>query len=183
MLCSVEIMEKAGMDPTPEEITAEEEKFKSMCLLKRSNTNRYSNLVIDLKKGMYVGRDEYPQTTPSTYNLLICHSTLSNQVFRGGGDGDWGRGHRQPGRDSNRRRGGRVTRVVFVQHRCEDCVAGTDGVINVRVICFGCQQPGHIISLCPNAPPGGYPRPQMMQLCCSFAQSGEIPKSWILLDT
>lgn len=135
---------------------------------------------------MYVGRDEYPESTANTYDLLVRHSGLSPTNFggRGGARGcgqgwDGGRG-RDGARDTQDRR----TRVAFVQNPSENCAPGTDGVINDRVICYGCQHLGNVISLCPNTPSGGWPlRPQMTQHRSNFTQNYSILKTWLLIDS
>ena len=42
-----------------------------MCFLQRADVTRYRDLIEELKKGVYKGRDEYPRTLSSAYELLI----------------------------------------------------------------------------------------------------------------
>jgi hypothetical protein len=58
-LCSPEIMEKQGAQPTKAEIANEEEKFKAVCYLKQSDKTRHGALRRELQNGAYVRRDEY----------------------------------------------------------------------------------------------------------------------------
>eukprot|EP00957_Ditylum_brightwellii_P057961 4394769-Ditylum_brightwellii.AAC.2 len=67
-------MEIAGSAPTDAEKKTEEEKFKTMLLLKRLDPVRYDGLVEELHRSVIVGRDEYPETTPATYNSLTRRS-------------------------------------------------------------------------------------------------------------
>ena len=54
ILCSPDTIDKVGTVATPAEISKEEEKFKAMVLLKRSDLDRYEELVMDLKRGSHV---------------------------------------------------------------------------------------------------------------------------------
>ena len=59
---------------TDHEKKVEEEKLKSIIFLRRSDDARYKDLATYLKKGSYLGRDEYPKTVAGTYDLLNRHS-------------------------------------------------------------------------------------------------------------
>ena len=49
---------KTSDKPTPEEVLTEEEKFKAICILKRSDENRYDGLLEELKSSEYAGKDK-----------------------------------------------------------------------------------------------------------------------------
>ena len=53
------------------EITIETERFKATCFIKWADENWYAELLEDLKKGTYKGRDEFPKTVVGAYKLLI----------------------------------------------------------------------------------------------------------------
>ena len=65
------------------------ERVKAMCLIQRSDLNRYSELVTELKNASYVGNDEYPTTTADAYDLLLrrCNTVPTNPRGRGRGNG------------------------------------------------------------------------------------------------
>ena len=60
--CSPKTLGKDISLASPEEIEAESERFRAICFLLRSDEYRYKELLDDLKKGAYRGRDEYPTT-------------------------------------------------------------------------------------------------------------------------
>ena len=49
VFCCTELMDKAGSSPTPDEISAESDRFKAMLLLKCADDKRYGGLTSDLK--------------------------------------------------------------------------------------------------------------------------------------
>ena len=71
ILCSPQILGIDMVSCTPMEINAEKERFKAMCFILRTDEFRYSELLEELRKGVYRGRDEYPTTVPNTYELLL----------------------------------------------------------------------------------------------------------------
>jgi len=44
------------------EVTEEHKYFKAMCFILRADDLRYKNILDDLKRSAYRGRDEYPKT-------------------------------------------------------------------------------------------------------------------------
>ena len=48
-----------------------------MCFVLRTDKIRYSNLLEELRKGVYRGRDEYPTTVTNAYELLLRTSHKS----------------------------------------------------------------------------------------------------------
>ena len=48
------------------------DKMKAMCFLLNSDQNRYSFLLKQLGDGYNMGRDNYPVTTTSELDILIC---------------------------------------------------------------------------------------------------------------
>ena len=53
-------MDKVGDNPTDEEVKKEEEKFKGLCLLKRSDMLRFGTLLNELHNASYASRYDYP---------------------------------------------------------------------------------------------------------------------------
>eukprot|EP00957_Ditylum_brightwellii_P151263 11518248-Ditylum_brightwellii.AAC.1 len=71
-----------------------------MLLLKRSDPVRYDDLAEELRRIVTIGRDEYPETTPATYNLLTRRSGTFNSQGQGNRPdrGGRGRGRGGPGK-------------------------------------------------------------------------------------
>jgi hypothetical protein len=106
ILCSPDLMEKEDEEPTAKEIDIEENKFKAICFIKRSDPNRYRSLLNDLKHAAYVGRDEYPDTPAGAFELMVQRSGAFTTQLGGGGGGRPGNG-RGRGYQGNRGSGGR----------------------------------------------------------------------------
>jgi len=56
---------------TDKEIATEKERFNAMCFLLCADETRYGELLEELKKEVYKGKDEYPKTIVDSYELLI----------------------------------------------------------------------------------------------------------------
>ena len=70
-MCSPELLEAADEDnPTNKEFETEVEKVKAMVYFLKSDPNRYGTLHDDLCQSVYRGRDEFPTTVTSAYDLL-----------------------------------------------------------------------------------------------------------------
>ena len=57
ILCSPQILGKDMVSFTPTEINTEKERFKAMCFILRAEEIRYGDLLEELRKGVYRGRD------------------------------------------------------------------------------------------------------------------------------
>ena len=73
VFCCTELMDKVGSSPTPDEISAESDRFKAMLLLKCADDKRYGGLSSDLKNGAALGRNEYPVKVSDMYELMCSH--------------------------------------------------------------------------------------------------------------
>ena len=62
MLCSQQILGKDMISCTAMEIITEKGIFKAMCFILRSDEICYGDLLEELRKGVYRGRDKYPTT-------------------------------------------------------------------------------------------------------------------------
>ena len=62
ILCAMDLMEKATDKPMAQEIRNEEEKFKAILFLKRSDEGRYKSLSSKLQELSWLGKDKYPTT-------------------------------------------------------------------------------------------------------------------------
>ena len=58
IMCSPQILGKDMASCTTVEIDAEKEIFKAVCFILRADENRYGDLLEELRKGVYRGRDE-----------------------------------------------------------------------------------------------------------------------------
>ena len=189
-----------GEKSTDDEIRDEAQKFKAMIALKKANTTKFGDLQKQLVEATYVGRDEYPETPASVYDLLVRHAGLYNQRPSVPRESDCNRNRDRINRDRRRDTPGNNpnggNRVMFLQRNNQDVtpIAGTDDRI-VDADCYRCRQPGHVARVCPvddadltnvrRANGNGTSRnANMMQIALGFAQGeDEIPSTWILLDT
>ena len=71
ILCSPQILRKDMVSCTPMEIKTEEERFKAICVNLRTDEIRYCDILEEIKKGVYIGRDKHPTTVPNAYELLL----------------------------------------------------------------------------------------------------------------
>ena len=129
---------------TEAEINTEKEKFMATCYVLRSDADRYSKTLEDLKSSANRSRDEYFITLTDAFDLLVRESSEHNYM------------------QSYRRcsvRGGRVGRVrnfMFAQRggrgsdhenkfsrinedRSIEVVPSSDGISHQGVTCFGFQ--------------------------------------------
>ena len=167
-------------NPSGEEIKQERERFKAMCFILRADEGRYGELLDELKKGVYKGRDEYPTTVSDAYELLIRTSKQFGQTPR------------RVGRQSYRpRAGGRGPNFMFAQHggrggqgdhvenENQLVTPGRNGETHETVRCYGCRGMGHFAGQCPRQ--NGV---NLAQIGVMLAQKhNEIKNSWVLLDT
>ena len=68
--CSRALVQCEDDDITETEKYNEEQKLKAAILLKRSDEGRYKKLLGYLKDRAHLGRDEYPTSVASTFDLL-----------------------------------------------------------------------------------------------------------------
>ena len=74
ILCSPQILGKDMASCTTVDIDAEKERFKAMCFILWEDETRYGDLLEKLKKGVYRGRNKYPNTMYDPYELLLWTS-------------------------------------------------------------------------------------------------------------
>ena len=144
IFCSPKTLGKDISLASPEEIEAESKRFRAICFLLRSDEYRYKELLVDLKKGAYRGRDEYPTTVSGVYELMILTSQQIgyNQRQNRGIQG------RQMGRN-----------FTFAQNRAvaqepanipPRIVPGRDGVTHNTILCYACEYNGNYADQCPS---------------------------------
>ena len=71
VLCPTDIMDKVNAVPTTEEIKTERERFTAMLFLKNADEKRYGDLRHRLKESAALGRNEYPKTLATMYELMV----------------------------------------------------------------------------------------------------------------
>ena len=129
-----------------------------MCFILREDEIRYGDILEELRKGVYRGRDEYPTTVPEAHKLLLrtsqkigynqrrtgqsCHRT------RTGGKGEGFMFAQQGGRGGRGRCSGRGAELGNENNQEE--VAGRNVIFHGGVRCYSCQRHGHYSNQCPN---------------------------------
>ena len=116
---------------TADEQKACVERVKAKCLIQRSDPNRYSELVTELKNASYVGNDECPSTSADAHDLLLRRCNIV------------------PTASNNRRRGNGLMFTQTEDGGNDQPVPGRDGTILLDKRCFRCQKRGHIRPNCP----------------------------------
>ena len=193
ILCSPELVEAVDKDNiTDKEKEVEENKFKAIILLKRSDPNRYGAFLTELQNSAHLDRDEYPVSEVAALDLMIRRSgsfttNLIQHVGRNGQRDGFRRPRRGRGynfaQDSNRGSSNNSRPPAGTV-----LVAGTDGR-TCGVMCFRCQTWGHYADHCPNAGgssgTGNRQGTNLTQIGYTFNQSHSdgIPSEWLLLDT
>jgi len=142
IFCSPDLLKKKLQDANDDEITAETERFNAMCFLLRSDDTRYGELLDDLRRGVHRGRDEYPKTVTSAYELLL-HTSRQKGYWR------FPRGNRRfNNRNEMEQKDGHFT---FTQKgkTTPDVVPGRDGMTHEDIRCYSCQAMRHYSGQCP----------------------------------
>ena len=189
VLCANELMDKESDLPTAQEIRNEEEKFKAILFLKRSDEGRYKELTSKLQESSWLGKDEYPTTVAGMYALLTRHS---------GQIGGKNNKNARPAREKGNSQGWTFAQASAgrgASAKQNDCpqannntgkasVAGKDGYF-YDIVCYNCDRHGHISYNCPEVSKKGINITQM-RLTLTQSDDGEndlINENWILLDT
>ena len=190
VLCATDLMDKNSDVPTAQEIRNEEEKFKAILFLKRSDEGRYKELISKLQESSWLGKDEYPTTVAGMYALLTRHSgQIGNKSKDKNARPARGKGNSQGWTFAQTSAG----RGVSTKH--SDCpqtnnntgkisVAGKDGNF-YDIVCYNCDRHGHISYNCPEESKRGINITQL-RLTLTQSNNGEndlINENWILLDT
>ena len=190
VLCATDLMDKNSDVPTAQEIRNEEEKFKAILFLKRSDEGRYKELISKLQESSWLGKDEYPTTVAGMYALLTRHSgQIGNKSKDKNARPARGKGNSQGWTFAQTSAGSGAS----TKH--SDCpqtnnntgktsVAGKDGNF-YDIVCYNCDRHGHISYNCPEESKRGINITQL-RLTLTQSNNGEndlINENWILLDT
>lgn len=173
------------------------ERFKAVCFILRADENRYKSILKDLKSSAYRGRDEYPTTLTSAFDLLVRESEnfekKSTQPFyrgeRGGrsgrGGGRYGVYFAQTGCRRGRRGRGEASNGSFTRsngnNSCE-IVDGSDGESKPEIKYFVCQFYGHYRGEFPYERHTGFVSVHLGHVLTQDEESFDIPKLCLLLD-
>ena len=172
VLCSEKlIVAQNTSSPTAKEISEEEEKFKAMLMVVQADGNRYGTLQSNLEEGVLLGRDEYPKTVTSAYELLqkTCPEVpkQSNRQWRF---------CRNKGNLNN------ITNLSFAQ-TTDEVIPGVDGKKHPHVICHACNKRRHYANKCPEVPTSSKVKLQFAQFILNQSEGAHINPNWLLLDT
>ena len=170
VLCSPDlIVTEDESNVTAKEIEIEVEKVKAMVMLLKSDPARYGTLHEDLCQSVYRGRDEFPTTVTSVYDLLQHTSgkvgarinNLSERLSK-----------------FRFRRNGKKN-ITFVQSDSRESVPGKDGKLYEHITCHNCNTPGHYSNQCPVKKD----KVTLAHFSLTQKKLQLINKNWILLDT
>ena len=150
-------------------------RIRAMHLLCRSDLKRHGSTINELRKAKDVGQDEWPQSQPSAFKLLVKRSNLLSNS-----------GSNNTNRISNNTRNNRNrfnrTGAQFLQRIPPDAtcppVAGSNGRTFPDRLCWNCNRYGHIAPFCPEDNSNG-------TYAYNFSQHimNILNKWWILIDT
>ena len=152
--------------PTIKEKEDEKQRFKAMIMILRSDPERFGRLQESLFEGVYKGRDEFPETVTSAYDLL--QRVASNITPYTNGTVRFSR---------FRFRRNNKTHVAFTQKGTDNIVPGRDGKIHARIQCHNCKELGHYANQC------GKPKIMLAHFILTQNKLDIINRSWLLLDT
>ena len=164
------IVGKPINEATNQEIHNAKEANLAVLMLANADPARYGDLVSSLKRGANLGRDEYPRSIAEMYELMVKHSRESTR---------------------NANRGGRKG-SIFVQTKNteenseQDAVAGSDGVMHLKIVCFNCGRYGHYSSSCPSEARRRSGASALLKGTCFVAKQEDRPyieNHRLLLDT
>ena len=194
VLCSPDLMEAVDKDnPSNKEIETEQNKFKAIVFLKRSDPSRYGEFLAELQNSAHLNRDEYPISETEALDLMVRRSGAFDSSLIGGRNrNNYNRSNRRTGRgrgfNFSQSSSGRGN-----EHRAPAgtvLVPGLDGR-TCNVLCFRCCTWGHYADQCSgvgdnnDSSTGGNTGTGMVQYGYGFNQSPKngIPREWILLDS
>ena len=169
--------------------------MKVIFFILRADENRYKDLLKDLKSSACRGRDEYPTTVTSTFDLLVRESgILDKPIHRSWQGSPTGRGNGRSGvmfAQAGRGRGsdgvsagrgnGPFTRKN--EDNSDEIVPGRDDETKSNIKCFECQFHGHYRGDCLYEGRVGVITVQLGHIFTQEEEMVDIPKSWVLLDT
>jgi len=149
LFCSLTLLGKKIAEADIKEVEDEIEKFKAICFLLCNDESRYGRLLDDLEKSIFLGRDEYPKTIATTYELLLrtsCQVGYKRASNANGRNGRFGNPSRSRGNFSFVQSGNKEGQKYTKNNK--KCIAGVDGVMHDKVHCYSCQTMRHYSGQC-----------------------------------
>ena len=180
--CGGEIAGK--WENVPEEFGTQEDREDAaleytlaMAYIKGIDRTRYGVLAAELKNEYAKGKNDYPTDIATAFALVNLYETPKNeQLQQHNGSHKGNQQHEATKAEEG---------YTFVQNTTKPPIAGTDGRLFEKTLCYNCQSYGHYAGNCnePNAKGTtlvyhGVVMAQTDEKICS-----PINKEWILLDT
>ena len=145
VLWSPQILGKDMISCTPMEINTEKERFKAMCFILRANKIGYSDILEELRRGVYRGKYKYPTTVSDEYKLLLRWSQQMGYTQKQ--TGQLGYRAQADGKSEGfmfAQQGGRSRcRAERRNENNQEEVAGHDKIFHRGVRCYSFQRNGH----------------------------------------
>ena len=124
------------------------EKVIAVAVIKRSNPERFKNLIKDIRAQHSYGQDLYPATVEIAHNMLNKHELLNKHDKR---NSNGTRQAKPDDKGNGARSGERGNRFGYAQQYAQrEVVPGDDGRVFPHVTCFECRKKGHYSDHCPN---------------------------------
>ena len=187
MLYSPELVEtKDKSNITDDEKKREENRFKAIVFLKRSDLAHYSDFLTELQNNAHINNDMYPDSENDALELMLQRSGAFNCDIVP----NTGRGSRNRDNRGGRGRGQGYNFAQNSNTSRQDCalpgtvlIAGTNGhTCNFK--CYNCQKWGHYSDHCPEGRSGDRQGTGLMHVGFSMTQKeNPILDSWIILDS
>ena len=126
-------------------ITMARQRTLAISFIQRTDQDRFGNLLTDLLNQDALGNDQFPRTLAGAYAALTNYKKYKNKSAST---------HTPATKEKNiSATPARVSQVDDEQLNVSFMmVAGSDGCTYKRAVCFKCNQPGHYVSQCPEAP-------------------------------
>ena len=113
-------------------------KVLDCAVIKRANSERYSDLLKDLRKQHSYGQDLYPNIVEIAHNMLNKHELLNEQRKKTHPKKD------SDGKDkSDNEPRGKYQGQQYAQQGTQKSVKGIDGRTIAHITCFKCNRSGH----------------------------------------
>ena len=163
-------------DEEEEIVRACKEKYKAILFLMSADHKLYSKLWARLAESTTLGRNEYPKTMASAFEILAKCKPKENHAQANQNVDDY-----------------KVSTAgtTFTQVKKENTtqtdkppVPGANGMLlPSHIVCYYCGSPGHIAAQCPEVEKEPKKQVQGFQIGLSQLKQQVVPDTWLLLDT
>lgn len=148
----------------------EKNRFKAIIMILRADPGRYASLQESLFKGVYKGRDEFPETPTEAYDLL---QRISSDIsLYTTGTTRFGRF-----RFRNRHKVGMVSFMQQGSKGSKHLTPDRDGKVHPEIKCHNCGREGHYANQCDKN------KVQFAHFSLTQNKLQIINKHWLLLDS